>query len=367
MFFNLRSASSIVFMLCLSITLLACGKKEEAAKKSPSPTLISIIAASSTQLEIREEAVGSLEGLIDPTIAAEIPASVVKILVSPGRIVKKGDVLVLLDATDANIQRQEARAEVARLEALLANQDKVLERNKALVQKNFISQNALDDIATQKTALKQQLAGAQARLANLDYSGGKARVVSPIDGVVEKQIVSTGDYVKVGDPLLQLIGTQRLRAHLPFPESVAAKIQPGLKVRLTTPTSETQVISSVREMKPMVGANSRAIDVTADVIDQAGWQPGASVNGTIILGEHAEAIIVPEQSVVLRPAGEVVYVIADNIAHQRIVKTGFHQEGNIEILEGLAAGEIVAVDGAAFLTDAAKVAVQDRSATTGKP
>ncbi len=344
--------------LCLSLCLTACGKSEEKTEKAPSPTVVSVVTAQTAKLEIREQAVGTLEGLVDPTVAAEVAARVLKVLVYPGQTVKKGDVVVLLDGTDFNLQRKEAEAEVARIQALLANQGKVVERNQKLVNKNFISQNALDDITTQQSALKEQLAGARARIAIIDHLGAKTRVVAPLNGVVEKQIVSVGDFVKIGDPLIQIISKQKLRVHLPFPENVAAKLQPGLKVKLTTPTSPDEIIVTIQELTPLIGTNNRSVDIVADVTDQPGWQPGASVNGIVILGEHNEAVVVPEQSVVLRPAGEVVYLIKNNTARQRIVKTGLRQAGQVEILEGLNAGEQVAVDGAAFLTDKAKVSVQ---------
>jgi len=347
----------VLAALCLSLCLIACGRTDEKTEKVPSPTLVSIAIAQTARLEIREEAVGTLEGLMDPTVAAEVAARVLKVLVHPGQIVKKGDVVVMLDNTDFVLQRQEAQAEVARIQALLTNQGKVVERNQKLVNKNFISQNALDDITTQQSALNEQLAGARARLASIDHVGAKTRVVAPLSGVVEKQIVAVGDFVKIGDPLLQIISKQSLRAHLPFPENIAAKLQPGLKVKLTTPTAPNEVVTTIRELKPLIGTNNLSVDIVADVIDQPGWQPGASVNGVVILAEHAEAVVVPEQSVVLRPAGNVVYLIKNDIAEQRIVKTGLRQSGQIEILEGLNAGEQVAVDGAAFLTDKAKVSI----------
>ncbi|HEU4708245.1 MAG TPA: efflux RND transporter periplasmic adaptor subunit [Methylophilaceae bacterium] len=351
-----------LLMLGLSFTVLAgCNKQQETAKKAPAPTIISVAPAQTTNLEIREEAVGTIEGLIDPTVSAEVAARVVKVLVHPGQKVKKGEAVVLLDPTDYSLQQSEASAEVARIRALLANQKRVVERNRKLVEKNFISQNALEDAVTQQTALEEQLAGAQSKLESVQHTGSKAQVVAPLDGTVEKQIVSPGDFVKIGDPLIQIISNQRLRAHLPFPESIAAKLQPGLKVRLTTPTSPDTVTATIRELKPLIGETNRAVDVIADVVDQPGWQSGASVEGTVILGERPGAIVVPEQSVVLRPAGEVVYVIQNNVAHQRKVKTGLRQSGQVEILDGLAAGEQVAVDGAAFLTDQAKVSVQQNS------
>jgi hypothetical protein len=115
--------------------------------------------------------------------------------------------------------------------------------------------------------------------------------------------------------------------------------------------------TTIKEIKPLIGAN-HAADVIADVVNQAGWQGGASVNAAVVLGIHQDAVVVPEASVVLRPAGEVVYAIKGNKAQQRIVKVGLRQQGLVEILEGLKAGETVAVDGAAYLTDKAEVKVQ---------
>ena len=346
----------------MSLALISCGKKEAESdsKKKPQSVLISTTIAETSTLEVREESIGTLEGLIDPTVAAEVAGRVTKILAHPGQAVKKGDSLVLLDATDYNLQRTQLQAEVARLEALTNNQGRIVERNQVLLQKNFISQNALEDATTQQVALQQQLDGAKAQIAIIDHTRTKTTVTAPIDGVVQKQIVSAGDFVKIGDPLLQIISKQKLLAHLPLPENIAAKIHAGIKVRLTTPTSSDEVISTIRELKPLITETSRAVDVIAAVTNQPGWQPGASVKGEIILGEHANAVLIPEQCVVLRPAGEVVYVVKDGLSLQHIVKTGMRQDGKIEIINGLSAGDVIAKDGAAFLTDKANVKIQPK-------
>lgn len=365
-----RSYPPLALLALALLCIVSCSKPAETAKPS-NATLVSTFTAQTVNLEISEDAVGTLEGLIDPVIAAEVAARVLSVAVHPGQAVKKGQLLVQLDATDFGLQRSEAQAEVARVQALLANQGRLVERNQTLVQRNFISKNALDDATTQQAALKEQLAAARSRLDSVSHTGSKSRVVAPVDGVVETQNVSAGDFVKIGDPLLQIISRQRLRAHLPYPESIAATLAPGLKVRLSTPTSPTQVVASIRELKPMIGSSNRAVDVIADVVDQPGWQPGASVNGSVIMGQHP-AVIVPEQSLVLRPAGEVVYVVqaagSGYKAQQRIVTTGVRQQGMVEIVQGLDAGEVVAVDGAAFLTDQASIAVQQAdSADYSKP
>lgn len=351
----------ISLILAALLLVSACAKKEEDKPKSsaPQPTLISTTTAETRKLEILEETVGTIEGLINPTVGAEVAGRVLRVDAHVGSTVKKGQVIALLDGTDFALQRREAQAEIRRIEALLANQGKVVERNQRLVQKNFISQNALDDVATQQDALRSQLDGARAQLALIDHNAAKTRVVAPIDGRVEKQIASPGDFVKVGDPLIMIIGTQKLRAHLPFPENVAAKVKPGLPVRLSTPTAPDKVYdTTIKELKPLIGSTNRAVDVIADIIDQPDWQGGASVNGQVVLGERPQAVVVPEASVVLRPAGEVVYVIKDGAAVQHIVKSGLRQQGMVEITEGLNAGETIALDGAGFLTDKAPVKLQ---------
>lgn len=350
----------LILIGCVSLCISACSKKSEAKKEEangPKATQVTTIKVATQNLAVFEEAIGTLEGVIDPTVAAEISARVMQVLVHPGQTVKKGQTIALLDGSDFGLQRQEAQTEVSRYEVLIANQSKVVERNRTLVEKNFISKNALDDADSQLNALKQQLAGSKSRINTINHNGAKNRVVAPTDGVVEKQTVANGDFVRVGDPIVQIISKKLLRAHIPFPENIASKLKPGLTILLTTPTSNKEVKSTINELKPQLVANSRSIDVIADVRNEADWQPGASVKGRIILGGRNSAFTVPEQSVVLRPAGEVIYEIRNNMAVQRIVKTGLQQDGRVEIVSGLQGGETVAVDGAAFLTDKAKVSV----------
>lgn len=353
-----------IFFLVLSFGLIAaCGKQDNKATESvqsgPKPTLVTATTVNKTAIEITQSAVGSLEGLIDPTIAAEVAARVIKVHVSPGQRVKKGQLIATLDSTEFNLQRNEAQAEVARIQALLNNQTKIVERDQALVNKNFISQNAVDTDIAQQNVLKEQLAGAKARVASISNMGSKTAIYAPTDGVVEKKIVDTGEFVKVGDPIVQVVSNQKLRAHIPFPERLSNQLKPGMKVRLSTPTSDKTLETEIRELKLMISESNRSVDIITDINNETDWQPGASVTGTVILGKKPDALMVPEQSVVLRPAGEVVYRIKNDVAHQAVVKTGERQNGMIEILEGIQESDMIVVDGAGFLTDQANIKIVD--------
>jgi hypothetical protein len=134
-------------------------------------------------------------------------------------------------------------------------------------------------------------------------------------------------------------------------------------VRLTSAQAPGQVIEgTVEQVKPTVSETSRAIDVQVRLDNDGSLRAGGTVNGAIVTGRKPAAVVVPEQSVVLRPAGKVVYVIADGKARQRIVEPGVKQGGKIEIVKGLAPGEVVAEDGAGFLSDGAAVTVKAAAA-----
>ena len=209
--------TSRLAILAAAIALAACQKAEEKKPAGPPPALITVTQARVGAMEIAETTLGTLEAVADPKIGAEVAGKVVRVLAGTGRAVRKGELLAVIDDTDFAIQNRADEAERKRAEAVLAQQERVVERQQQLAQKGFISQNAADDAHAQRDALREQLAAARARGDMSRRSQGKARVVAPFDGIVETAIASAGDYVKVGDPLFQFVSARKLRAHLHFP------------------------------------------------------------------------------------------------------------------------------------------------------
>jgi RND family efflux transporter MFP subunit len=354
----------VLALVGLGSFLVADGRTaKEGAKKlgkgaaSARAVLISAAEVQPRTLEIYEDVVGSLENVVDPKIAAEVAGRVTQVLGFTGKRVKKGELLAELDAQDFEIQSRADRAEIGRLSTLLEQQERVVARQQKLVGQGFISQSAVDDAIAQRDALRDQLRAGRARAEATGRSLTKSRVLAPNDGEIETQVVAPGDYVKVGDPLFTLVGMSRLRAHLLFPESAATRIRPGLTVRLESPAAPGKLIDAkIEDIKPTVNAGNRALDaiVRFDAQDRA-FRGGGSVNARVVIGVRRNALMVPEQAVVLRPAGKVVYVVDNQRVRQRVVETGLKQDGLQEIVKGLEPGDIIATDGAGFLSDGAAV------------
>lgn len=357
---EMRTTRTILLPCLLGVALLSgCGKKAEEQKKGPPPAIVTVAKAQSRAMQVLEQSIGEADSQSAPQVGAEVAGRIIKVLAEMGDAVKAGQLLAQIEDRDYVNSHQAAQAEVKRLEALVENQRKLAERYRGLVARNFISPTQMEEIESQLVALREQLAGARAQRDNAERSLGKTRILAPVAGRVDNRLVSNGDYVAVGTPLFKLATAEKLRVRLPFPETASSRIKPGLTVTLTTPTAPGKVMQGkVQELRPMVGTSNRAFEAIAEVANPGDWKPGASVNGAVLIEEHQDAVTVPEVSVVLRPAGKVVYAVEAGRAVQRIVTTGVSQNGMVEILSGLKAGETVAVDGAGFLTDKAAVTVK---------
>lgn len=360
-------------LLLVALLAAGCGNEAETAKRpaGPPPAMVSALVVQARDLEVVENVVGSLENVIDPSLGAEVAGRVVRVHAFTGKKVKRGELLAEIDSQDFEIQSRGDAAEIARLQSLMTHSERVVERQQKLVSQGFISQNAVDDAVAQRNALRESITAAGARAEQTRRSLGKTRVVTPIDGEVEVQIVAAGDYVKIGDPLFKLVGTQRLHAHLPLPETAGQRIRQGLKVRLSAPSAPGKFIDAkIDEIRPTVGAQNRALNAIVKFDNDGTFRGGGSVSAAIVMAVREKALTVPEQSVVLRPAGKVVYVLGEKdgrlVAQQRGVETGVRQDGFYEIVKGLAPGDRIAVDGAGFLTNNAVVALPKPRPEAGK-
>lgn len=356
--------TTTAYLLTALIALLtACGDKapeQDKAKAKPlvRATIVSTAKVETSTLEITEPSVGALESIFKPDVSAEVEGRIIAGHAKAGESVVIGQLLIELDTEDYTIAERAAKAEAAQLTALHANQQRTVKRYSKLVEDKLISTDRYDDAKAQLDALQQQLKAAQERLKQKQRGLTKTRVISPYTGVVDAELASIGDFVKVGDPLLRITKIDKLRARLPLPETLAPRISRGLEVRLVSPLDpDTTIISEIMEIRPIVGTSNRAIDVLSIIDNPGKWLPGASVTGTIILEKRPNAITVPLSSVVLRPAGKVVYILDGTVARQQTVTTGEYLRGRAEITSGLKGDETVIVNGAGYLTDGAPVTV----------
>ncbi|RFA30916.1 hypothetical protein CAI21_02765 [Alkalilimnicola ehrlichii] len=254
--------------------------------------------------------------------------------------------------------RNAAAADVRRLEALTDNLARQVERHRQMLDENFISASMYEESQAELRALQEQLQGARSRLETAERDLRNTVITAPLDGIVDQRHVGVGDFLQTGQPFIRLVSGDRLRIHLPFPETVATQLSPGLPVRLSAPfTPLDSIAGEIREIRPAL-STGRAVEAIVEIDNPGQWRTGGSVRGTVVLAQR-RSVMVPEAAVVTRPAGHTVYLVDGNRVLARQVTIGRHQNGLVEILKGLEAGQKIALDGAGFLTDGALVSIAE--------
>ena len=352
--------------ICLTVLLSSCGSNEEetnagdgnAASNNGRPAIaVTWIAASAQEIREVRNAVGSVEALGSPTIAAEVSGTIEAINVAEGEQAEADAPLAKIDAADYRDKRASAAAEVSRLTAQVEVQQRNLRRTRELSADEHVSEDEVDNAEAELDSRKQQLAAARANLRQAERNLGRTQIRAPTAGVISERLISVGDYVTAGEPLFNLVNRQRLRIRIPVSERLVERIDATTTLKLSNQSaSQPPVTTTVTATKPVISPRTRSMHLLAFIDNPGNWQPGASVDAQVVL-DTREDIVLPTQSVVRRPAGNVVYILtADGQGvTQRQVETGTRMGDEIEITSGIELGDKVIVDGAGFLSDSAKV------------
>jgi len=346
----MTSLQKNIISMILPFALWAFGANSQIVVSSTFP---------STQ-EINEEE--NLMGLIysksSPSLAVEVSGRVVEIIADVGDEVKAGDILAKIDSEKYNLQLSQAKAEIARLSALLVNQELDLQRAEKLFKDNLVSEEMMDRTKANFNALKEQMNAADAQLQNAKRLIEETNIKAPIESKVAIKHIDTGDYVQPGMVVYELVDTKNLKVNLSFPEYLSPKLKKGLEVRITSPTNPDEiVVSKIKDIKPNIDARNKSLTTIIDFENPGTWLPGASSRATVVFSKFENAIVVPQISVVRRSIGEVIYVVKGNTVKETPVKTGLRKEGYIQILEGITLNDEIVKDGAGFLADSSIIEI----------
>lgn len=351
---NLNNVKLQLLLVSTVMTIVACGREEPEPQPPATPVTVAMVQAQ--WVEETTRTIGRLEADTAPSLSAQTSGRVVEVLVEAGDAVVVGQVLARLDGDQQRASFEATRGEVLQLEALSSNQAKRVERLEALVEAQLISADQFEEAQAQSKALRSQLDSARARLTQAQLNLQYTEMTSPVAGEVQARLISAGDFVTVGQVAFDIIAAEALQAVFPVPQQLGAVVSVGQSVRLHPVGMHSSLTLPITEVRPAVGARSRAVEVVVDVTNPGDWRAGGSMVGQIILASR-DGVVVPPNAVVRRPSGDVVYVVdeASDVVAQRLVELGVRGPDWVEVRSGLDAGEMIVVDGAGFLTDGARV------------
>jgi membrane fusion protein (multidrug efflux system) len=309
-----------------------------AVKSGPPAMPVKAVAARAAPAVDEAGAVGSLRADEAVTIRPEIAGRITEIRFIEGQNIARGAVLVRLD-------QSELGAVVASSRAQLKLEQQKMQRSEDLQKKGFISPQGLDDQNT-------SLARARAKLAEDEAKLAKTEMRASFAGVAGLRQVSEGQYVAAGTDIARLEKIDQLKLDFRIPESYIGKLKAGQPVKVLVDAYRDRVFSgSVYAIEPGVDDQTRTIQLRARVANpELKLRPGMFARVQVELGVREKAIWIPEAAIVPRGQDSYVFqVIAGpdggGKAALTKVQTGARKVGEVEIVKGLAAGDLVVTDG----------------------
>lgn len=331
------------------------GEAVETAAAAAVPVVVA--AAELRETATRVEAVGTTRSRQAIEIVPLASGRIEEIAFEPGQFVEAGDVLVRLDD---DIER----ADLAEAEATLQETVLALERARALRQKNAVPEATVDQLVAQEASGQAELDRARRRLAD-------RTVRAPFAGVVGLRQVDLGARVDENTVLTTLDDRSEMEIEFSVPELLYGQIFPGQGVVATSAAFPGRSFEGlVATIDSRVDATARAFKVRALLPNPDLTLPaGMFMHVAVVTASH-QAVMVPEEAVVVQGSRTFVYVVADGKASVRPVKIGQREFGAVELVEGVAPGEIVVIRGTQRLRDGTAVQVIEdgtAGATQGGP
>lgn len=370
----------------IAVLLAACGQggggEAAGAASAPAsaasgagggPVSITTVAAVQRDFPVVVRATGTVSPLSAVEVKSQVASVVTQVHVKEGDFVRAGQPLFTLDARSDEANLGKARAQLARDQATLADAKRQLARSRDLLAQNFVAPSAVDTAQANVDAQQAAVQADQAAVDAVRVSLGYARISAPSAGRVGAINVFPGTSVTpAGAALVTITQIDPIAVAFSLPQRHVADVlgllqQGGGRVVAQLPDARGERVGRVQFVDSGVDAASGTVKVKArfDNPGQALW-PGAYVDVAVTVQTLPGAIVVPQAALVQGPRGTLVFVVDhDNRAQPRPVKV-LQAQGPEAVVEGLKAGERIALDGRQNLRPGTPVVVRDGAARAGR-
>lgn len=372
-------------VLLLAILLLPTLSLLRSPASAPSPEVEQEKSSSSVRITIVHverrpvirmgfSASATLEAKESVVLLSKVSGRLKEIRVSQGDVVKKGDIVAVLDhrdqdaqvkALEAQVNAAKAEAEQARAQLQSATKEK--ERYERLLKEGYSTQQELDSrITTYQSArasYNQSLATVKQQEANLSaqkVAKSEYTLLSPLDGIVlEDFSLVPGTMISDSTSIAEIGNIQTMKGVVQLSELKASKVSTGMKTIISGDGFPgLEIEGRVSRISPYVDTSTRTLQVevlTDNNVSGGVLKPGMFVTVFFVEAEASDAFIIPSHS--LRERGRV-FVEKDGVAIEKSVETGLIFSDIVQILSGLEEGERVIVGGK-NLKDGDRVTVEE--------
>jgi RND family efflux transporter MFP subunit len=336
----------------------AQGGNPAGGKPNASSMTITTTQVKSEDIVRSVPATGSIYPWQEVIIGAEVGGyRVAEVLVDVGTRVAKGQPLVKLSGDMLQADLDSKRAALRSAEASEVNASAALRRGQQVQNSGALSAADLDKLKADHIAAQARVETARADVTTSELRSRYGTVTAPDSGVVTSRTVSVGQIAQAGTEMLRMLRQNRVEWRAEVPEAQLSRIKVGQAATVMA-VDGTTLKGRVRAVAPTVQTSNRTGLVYVDIIGE-GARPGMFARGQIEVGK-GPALLLPVASVVMQDGYSYVFVLKgkNSVERRRVQQVGV-RGNDMEITDGVAAGDVIAVKGAGFLKDGDTVAVNN--------
>lgn len=344
--------------------------------------VVDVVAAQQASLERRIDVTGTLAAEDQVTVSFKVTGRLDSLAVDLGSSVERGDVIGRLTPTDFNLRVSQADAALQQARARLGlpaggSDDRVVVEDTAVVRQakavldqarltrnraeSFLKdgigsqasfdeadaswkvaegryQDAIEEVRNRQALLTQ-------RRTELDLAKQAltdSTLTAPFAGRIRERHATPGQFLGTGAPVVTIVKVSPLRLRLSIPEREAASVRVGQPVRVTLEGDPTVHEGRVARISPAIEEASRTLSIEAEVANASGaLRPGAFANAQVVTLAQEPAILLPDAAIVSFAGVDKVFVVEAGKARERRVTLGRRHAGQVEVLGGIKAGEMV--------------------------
>lgn len=370
-FFQARRVTQYFVITVVFLIISAC---RDTAKQTPPPAPPPVVEVTEVQqrdVPIYQEWIGTLDGMVNAQILAQVTGYLIKQVYQEGQPIKKGQILYEIDPRTFQATLDQAKANLARQEAVLTTARLDMERIKRLLPQNAVSVRDRDTAVGNEASAQAQWMAAQAAVRRAELELEFTRILSPIDGIAGISQAQLGNLVGPGNSnavLTTVSQVNPIKAYIPLSEQQYLRFQREKpKNEESPPPVPLELTLADGSVYPYTGRlyfADRQVDIKTGTIKVAVLfpnpdhllRPGQYARVRAVIRTRTGALLVPQRAVTdMQGKAMMAVVNPDQTVTMRFVKTAepFGTEWIIE--EGIKQGEQIIVEGHQRVRDGIKV------------
>ncbi|HEY0250326.1 MAG TPA: efflux RND transporter periplasmic adaptor subunit [Kofleriaceae bacterium] len=321
------------------------------------PKPVTTVNATATPFQDRRRYVGTVEPWLSAKVGPQmVSAYVDTLLVRPGAIVKRGEIIATLDCRSSSASNQAVAAQARALDAQRTASASEAARVSSLLDGKYVSQNEVDLKNADAAAKTAQLAALQAQSTNASLQVNDCVLRAPFDGEVGERTADPGMFVRPGSSLVQIIDRHIVRVVADVPEDDFSHVTPDTQVKIHLLANGKDVTAKISRRSPSADPDTRTVHVELDLDEP---QREIPVNTTAELaldvGLPTPATAIPSTAAVVHGGKAAVFVVDHGIAKLVRAKLIGEREGVFYVEPIIPSGALVVTEGRGLLADGDRV------------